>query len=130
MRIIIACLITLICFSTSLAAPCLSSEYQRRLTQIGFKDPASVAEAAQELLQIAKEQPDKCKDELVFLFRKYYFASLAEFNKNIDELKITEINKGSLNKSLAKVGWTIRMSEGNYYIGELPDWFATSPLNS
>lgn len=125
MRFIVVCLITIICVSTSLAAPCPTSEYQQRLTQIGFKDTASVAEAAQELLNTAKAQPDRCKEELLFLFRNYYFASLNKSNEAIDQLKIGETNKDNLNKSLAKVGWTIKMSEGNYYLGESPNWFAT-----
>ena len=105
--------------------PCPTSEYQQKLTQIGFKDTASVAEAADELLKIAKAQSDRCKEELLFLFREYYFASLAKCNEKIDQLKIDETSKDNLNKSLAKVGWTIKMSEGNYYLGESPTWFAT-----
>jgi hypothetical protein len=148
MRFLIVCLITIICVSTSLAATCPTSEYQQRLTQIGFKDTASVAEAAKELLKTARAQPDKCKEELLFLFREYYFASLNKYygkcqeqlsslfrknytylEKNNEEINIVnlinEANKDPLTKSLAQVGWTVKVSEGDYYLGELPNWFAT-----
>jgi hypothetical protein len=125
MRFIGACLIIIFCFVPAWAAPCPTSDYQQTLTRIGFKDPASVAEAARELLKIAQAQPDKCKEELLFIFRKYYLTSLDQYNEKIDQLKIDNNNQDSLNKALAQAGWTIKMSEGNYYLGELPDWFAT-----
>jgi hypothetical protein len=148
MRFIVVCLITIICVSVSFAAPCPTSEYRQRLTRIGFKDTASVAEAAKELLKTAQGQPDKCKEELLFLFRKYYFASLDKYyaqckeklsslfrnnysylEKNNEEINlvnlINEANKDPLTKSLAQAGWTVKVSEGDYYLGELPNWFAT-----
>lgn len=148
MRFIGACLIIIFCFSPAWTAPCPTSDYQQTLTRIGFKDPASVAEAARELLKIAQAQPDKCKEELLFLFRKYYLASLDKYNdqcqeklsllfnnnyaaleknnENIDKANLIKLaQQDPLNKALAQVGWTIIMSEGNYYLGELPDWFAT-----
>jgi hypothetical protein len=124
MKLLLACLLAMVCFTTAFAATCPTSEYQQSLTKIGFKDTASLAKAAEELLKIAQAQPDKCKEELLFLFREYYYQSLGKYNEDIDKLKIDETNQDSLNNSLAKVGWTIKMTEGSYYLGESPNWFA------
>ncbi len=125
MKVYLACLITLVCFTTSFAAPCPKDEYQKRLSSIGFKDTSSVTQAAEGLIKTAKDQPDKCREDLIFIFRKYYISCLNEYNDRVGPYGINEANENKMNKALSKVGWCVKSTEGSYYIGESAGWLET-----
>jgi hypothetical protein len=125
MKVYLACLITLVCIATSFASPCPKDEFKNKISSIGFKDTSSVAQAAEELIKHAKNQEDKCREELLFIFRQYYLNCLKEYNNRIDSLGINETNEDKINKSLLTIGWCVKFTEGLYYIGESPGWFGT-----
>lgn len=109
--------------TTAFASPCPINEYQNKLSSIGFKDITSVNQAADALIKQSKNQEEKCKTELLFVFRQYYLSCLNEYNDMIDTSKINNTSEKQFNKLLSKIGWGVKLSEGNYYIGESAGWF-------
>jgi hypothetical protein len=125
MKVYLACLIMLVFITTSFASPCPKDEFKNKLSSIGFKDTSSVTQAAEELIKHAKNQEDKCREELLFIFRQYYLNCLRKYNDTIDSLGINETNENKMNKSLFTIGWCVKSTEGSYYIGESAGWFGT-----
>jgi hypothetical protein len=103
MKLYFACFITFICFASTSATACPNDEYQKRLSSIAFKDTSSITQAAEELIKIARNQPNKCREDLIFTFRMYYINCLNKYNNRIESLGINEANESNINKALSKV---------------------------
>ncbi len=65
----------------------------------------------------AKWQSVECVDELFVSFRTFYYDSLWQ-----NEIPETVEDVVKMNSKLKRVGWRLRESEGDYYIGEDGSW--------
>lgn len=106
---------------------CHTDQYKDRLVKLGFEEVSSVEIAANDLIELAINKNDKCKEELLHNFRNYYYEALDYYNRKNDIGKwnypISNSEKLKFNLSISKVGWTLKDSEGMYYIGESGGWF-------
>lgn len=125
MKAYIVCIIIFAGITTAFASPCPCNEFNKKLSLIGFRDISSVTQAADELIKYARNQKNTCREELLFIFRQYYLNCLEAYSVGVDSLKINEVNEKKFNKSLAVIGWSVKSTEGNYYIGESAGWFET-----
>ncbi len=106
---------------------CPANQYKDRLAKLGFDQVSSVEIAANELIKLASDMNDNCKEELLYTFRKYYYKALESYDRKSDvgnwNYPISDSKKLKFNSSISKVGWTLKESEGIYYIGESGEWF-------
>jgi len=65
----------------------------------------------------AKGQTVECVDELFVSFRTFYYESLRR-----NELPETVKDVEKMNSKLKQVGWILRQTEGEYYVGEDGSW--------
>jgi hypothetical protein len=122
MKIFTAVLFALFFYALAFAGECPKEEFQKSLTDKGFRDESSIESACSQLAVFTKQKNDDCKDALVYEFRQYYAASLDQYNGRIGEMQINEKNAPKLSAALSKAGWKLISREGNYEVAELPGW--------
>jgi hypothetical protein len=121
MKAVFACLISIIILSAAFASDCPKEDFKQKLNAIGFKDLTSITQATDEVVKIAKNQPDKCRDELISAYRDYYLENMVSYVMKIPS-DLTEKSAAKLDKELAKAGWRTAMTEGAYYVAQAGGW--------
>ena len=106
---------------------CARKEYKNGLLKIGFKNISAVDFAATELIKFAKDENDQCREKLIHEFRNYCYEAMSAYDKysNMDEgaNPIPAEKRRKIESPISKVGWSLKESEGTYYIGESGGWF-------
>jgi len=126
-KCLIAVIVSILCSTYVSADICAIKEYKNGLLKIGFKKISAVDLAATELNKFAKDENDQCREKLIHEFRNYYYEAMSAYDKysSMDEWAnpIPAEKRRKIESSISKVGWSLKESEGAYYIGESGGWF-------
>jgi hypothetical protein len=114
-------------FPSPLSADTRTKDFENQLPIIDSQKIASVVEAANDVIKSANTKNDKARDELMHEFRNYYYEALSSYNSNNNvnnwQYPLADSEKRTIDLSLSKAGWSLKESEGMYYIGESGGWF-------
>ncbi|MDH5434272.1 MAG: hypothetical protein OEY19_10035 [Gammaproteobacteria bacterium] len=118
--------ITLLLFTSTIYAnqeECDLEGFEKISNTLDKSKLESVTTLSDEFKKRSEHVSEACKESLFVSFRTFYYKSRRAFQEAGDIWNVlSSAGEDAANKKISVVGWKLRMSEGDFYIGEDSSW--------